>query len=234
MKKLLYLDTADVDAVARLCDSTAISGVTTNPSLMAKTEKGDYLTRLARLASTLDLYGSGIDHKKHLSVEVTSTDPSEMLDEAIKIHMHLTRLKCHWIDFYVKIPVGHQYLGVISRLNHMKVNVNATAIMNFSQAKLASEAGAKIVSFFYNRIKDGGGDPHAELAQWRDYQSNNYLYHTRVICGSIRKPEDVWRCWNEGADIVTAAPGIVEAMCSHPETTKAVDQFTKDIQAWRS
>lgn len=239
MKKLLLLDSANFYAARAFCSSDAVSGVTTNPSLMAKEGKGDYIDKLKHIANELGIHGEKSGQKKHLSVEVTSLEPGAMVGEAINLH---AGLKDFPVDLYVKIPIGAEYLEVMTDLSHLKIRVNATAIMTYAQAKLATDAGASIVSFFYNRMKDGGVDP-AEISKFSHFcvtaknqaiVTSDHDRFASIICGSIRKPEDVLACWDLGADIVTASPKIIEELCSHPETTKALDQFKKDIDAWRS
>jgi len=225
----LYLDTANLEEITRVAETTAISGITTNPSLMAKEEKGDYIEKLQKIAAVLD-------DEKHLSVEVITLDPVEMLRQAIELAQEV-----RGVDLHIKIPVMLDTLPVITKLTYEHgINVNATACMTAEQAKMALDAGAPVVSFFYNRMKDGRLDANHELYRfWQefniDFDSESSIKESNncdVICGSIRKPADVLSCWESGAQIVTASMKIIEQMITHPQTDKAIQDFQKDIEAW--
>ena len=242
MKKLL-LDSANIDEITLVSCTSAISGVTTNPSLMAKESKGDYNTRLTEIAMTLN-HGAAKDKEKHLSVEVITTDPIEIEEQAVELYDMLGSRNFPRIDLHIKVPVTIENLNIITRLENRKIKVNATACMMPSQAKLAMDAGASVVSFFYNRMKDGGDNAAAETIaefdrvrkgpqEWQAYGKSLSDYNDcKVICGSIRTPEDVTECWNHGADAVTVPMRIVELMMEHPQTDLAITRFQEDIDKW--
>ena len=217
----LYLDTANIDEIKRLTRTTAISGVTTNPSLMAKEEKGDYVGKLKEIAEeTIGM---------HLSVEVITLDPREMVKQAIELRDELKD-----VDLFIKIPITLDNLTVISHLEvNEKIKVNATACMTADQAKMAMDAGASVVSFFYNRMKDGHLNADREIRMFH-IDAMHRLSHSgcNIICGSIRKPEDITACWAAGADIVTASMKTIEQLISHPQTDKAIQGFQEDIEKW--
>lgn len=223
--KYLYLDTANINHIRQYVKTDAIAGVTTNPSLMAKEEKGVYIKKLVEICEIIEEHASS---RKHLSVEVTTLDPHDMCMQALTTRDALKGYSK--IDLYIKIPIAAATLPVITRLADHGVKVNATAAMNLLQAKLAEDAGARIVSFFYNRMLDRGIDADREI--------NNYIHNFRrsplVICGSIRKAVDVQKCWMAGSDIVTASVKVIEEMAFHPGTEEAINQFQKDIDAWLS
>lgn len=248
MSGRLLLDSANLGDIRRISHTDAIAGVTTNPSLIAKTEKGDYIERLELIAKIL---GQGCHQKnvnrKHLSVEVITTDPHRMFIQAKKI---AERLKdyAQWIDLHVKIPVTVDTLRVITDLERgWHVNVNATACMMPSQAKMAMDAGASVVSFFYNRMKDGGDvSPSYTIREFAELRPRQDLlmttsfvperglsnYDCQIICGSIRKPEDVMLCWDAGADFVTVGMHIIELFMKHPQTDLVIENFQRDIDGW--
>lgn len=223
---LLFLDTANIEEIKRLIRTSAISGVTTNPSLMAKESKGDYLDKLCEIADAVRGRGNYIE-SKHLSVEVTTLDPDEILREAEILDHNLPHVG---VDVFVKVPVTLGNLRVITYLTKNNIQVNATACMTALQAKMAADAGAQVVSFFYNRIKDGGENPDQVVSDYCFGSSER----AKVICGSIRSPKDVVSAWEAGADIVTASTKIISEMIQHPQTDKAIAQFQKDIDSWRS
>ena len=151
--KTLFLDTANIDEIRRLILSDAIQGVTTNPSLMAKEAKGDYIKKLKEIAFLIGAAGvSGASgRRKHLSVEAIGTDHKVILDQGFRIHESLFTFG---VNLYVKVPVMFDNLSVITELVRGGVMVNATACMNAIQAKLAADSGATIVSFFYNQKEE--------------------------------------------------------------------------------
>lgn len=254
MGKLL-IDTANLADIKRLINSNAFAGVTTNPSLMAKEAKGDYIQRLKEIVHEFPLDLDDV-HRKHLSIEVTTLDPSEMLDQARELHAEFTQQR--GIDLFIKIPVMVETLPVITELEAEEIRVNATACMTAVQAKMASDAGASIVSFFFNRMIDhqvyieknmkiARENARSELVTFcgREdfivpipYPPQEMAFRlpkeAQVICGSIRTPEDVRDCLLDGADFVTVPPKIIDMIVQHPKTVEAINQFQKDIEAWQS
>lgn len=217
--KMLFLDSANLDEIKQMVKTEAIQGVTTNPSLMAKEAKGGYVQRLNEICNVL----ADTDRRLHLSVEVITSDPEKMQEQAMLLRDSLPTT----VDLHVKIPVLFDTLPVITRLSNSRVKVNATACMTALQAKLAEDAGAEIVSFFYNRMLDGAVDADTEIQKYCEIRRNS-----QIICGSIRKPDDVRRCWRAGAEIVTASVKVIREMIAHPKTDEAVAQFQRDIDAW--
>jgi len=247
MKKL-FLDSANPDEIARVIKSSAISGVTTNPSLMAKTSNlgadGTFDYYLSRLDEIFSLMNTSFS-RKHLSVEVITSIPTEMLEQAEKIQERFNSNEKlnEKINLFIKIPVMVDTLDVITELEFKKIKVNATACAMADQAFLAQKANASTVSFFYNRIKDGGGDPDEELRRFCHLTppfdaftnfdgSVETLNKSFIICGSIRKPQDVHRAWENGANAVTVPMKILELLMKHPQTDKAVQSFQEDIDRW--
>jgi transaldolase len=228
----LFLDSANIDEVRRIAGTDAIAGVTTNPSLMAKEGKGDYREKLVEIALTLNQ----TTHMgpKHLSVEILTTNPSEMYAEAVDLWDALREFDR--LDLHVKVPVLLDTLPVITEITRdVDVKVNATACMTADQAYMAERAGAQCVSFFYNRMKDGKLDADAEINRfYRDYHytKNGPVEAPLIICGSIRQPADIIRCWENGADVVTVPMSIIEKFMFHEKTDEAVRKFREDIEKW--
>lgn len=219
MAKLL-LDSANIDEINELVKTTAISGVTTNPSLVSKEAKGNYIQRINDIISVLKQARRGL----HLSVEVLTAEPEKMEREAVDLY----NLWSPDISLHIKIPIMFETLPVMSALARRGIDVNATAAITAMQAKLAADAGAKVVSFFYRRGLDGDEDMEHEIAKYKGFSS------VPIICGSIRTPIDVERCWISGADFVTANYKVIRSMTTHPKTTEAIDKFNGDIKKWLS
>src|SRR3990167_3915438 len=174
----LLLDTANIDAIKKFAETGIIAGVTTNPSLMAKESKGDYVEKLKEIADALMLNRGGLSH---LSVEVTTLDPKKMIEEASQLN-EILRARGK-LDLHVKIPLMLETLEVIGWLHDMKIKVNATACMTALQAKLAQQAGADVVSFFYNRIKDGSGSPDQVLEEFQRIRgAKEHAGQMQIIC----------------------------------------------------
>jgi len=223
----LLLDSANLEEIKSIIKSNAVAGVTTNPSLVAKESKGKYIDKVLSIAQAIE--DSGTSQFKHLSVEAISTDPKEIEKQSIEISERFSELKLSKIDLFLKVPVTFQNLNVITALAYKGISVNATACMTAMQAKLASDAGARVVSFFYNRIKDGQGNPNEVIGEFMTMNHN-----AQVICGSIRLVQDVLKAWEFGADYVTASSKIIEKMTQHEQTDKAIAQFQQDIDSWLS
>lgn len=244
----LLLDSADVNDVREWCVSDAIAGVTTNPSLVAKQEKKDYKALLFDIASTLhqiEMTSGKMSpvRTKHLSIEPTTLDPKEILYQIYELDKFVNKFPT--VDLYFKVPVMKNMLPVISEaVRKLHVKVNATACMTGMQAKMASDAGAQIVSFFYRRAHDylnsivdrnnlpsyySFTEPSQALSSFNHLKGDN---KTRVICGSIREISDVYACFGHGADYVTAGPKVLEQLISHPKTTESVNKFQEDIEKW--
>ena len=222
--KELFLDSADVNEITRLLGTDAIQGVTTNPSLMAKQEKGDYTQRLVNICEAFQWFCGNA--RKHLSVEVISTDPKTMYHQA---HTLLDQLR-HFdkVDLHVKIPFMFETLETITKLSDEGFKVNATAIVTTLQAKMAHDAGARIVSFFWCRGRSAGEEMELEVGRFAKGLNRN----TRIIAGSIREPMDVYHAWMAGADIVTAPYSVIQQMTRHKVTDDSIAGFQRDIEAW--
>ena len=241
MKRALLVDTAEIEAIRHMMTTDAISGVTTNPSLISKEKNTSYIGHLREIVEIIEDSPTTLSgERKHLSVEVTSLDCDKMIEESRVLAQNLSSPR---INLFVKIPVSINNLSVITELTKMGISVNATACMTYTQAKLSADAGAKIVSFFFNRMFDMEKCPKTQMT--RDLALQNISkfstlerysrdrWTPQVICGSIRSTTDVIDCWTNGADYVTASPKIIVDLCRHPATDQAIDEFTRAFEEWR-
>ena len=235
-RKRIFLDSADIGEIEFWSRTDLVSGVTTNPSLIARSPKGDYLKLVDEICRVMAKRRRPLPGP-HLSVEVTEETSEEMVKQGNRM-CAMASSRC--VDLHVKVPIGPDYLEVITALSSGGVNVNVTACATFPQAQAAWFAGARDVSFFFNRMKDAGIDAVSEIAEYRDYLSAEIAAGTKssaipeIICGSIRKPEDIHTCWDAGADIVTVSDKILRTFITHPVTDTALKQFTEDFARWRS
>ena len=206
----LFLDTANQAEVEEAIKMGVISGVTTNPSLVAK-EGGDYLERVTYFCN---LVGGPI------SVEVLSTDAAGMLREArelAKLHENIV----------IKLPITAESLGVIKQLREEGIKTNATLCFSANQAILAARAGATYVSPFVGRLNDIGQDGMVLIEEIRTIY-RNFGYNTEIIVASIRNPRQVTEAALIGADIATIPFKVLQQMVNHPQTDLGIAKFEAD------
>jgi transaldolase len=214
----IFVDSANPEEIRKWLRQGVADGATTNPSIMFKDGVCDLEDGARELSTLLG--------ELPLSVEVTSNDPLEMLEQAREL--------ASWgANIVVKIPVinewGASCLGVIHALVQEDIKVNATAILSFNQAIMAAKAGATYVSIFAGRIGDEGGDPATvihHVRQWLD----RWGYQSRIIAGSIRGVMDIQVAAVAGADIITIPPQLIAKMVDHRYTRETVHQFIEDAE----
>jgi transaldolase len=220
MRKL-FIDTANLHDISSACKRGIISGVTTNPSLMSKERKGDYAGHMQRIAEICKK-----NNNIPLSVEVFATDQTEILEQALQLQLDIG-----YDNLNIKIPVGFDELETINNLATAGVRVNCTCCFTTSQLTLAAAAGARYVSFFYNRAKDSGENEIRTLTDTSQFIKVNGL-DCEIIAGSIRTPKDITNAWTYGAHIVTAGYNVIKEGTTHPGTQASVDQFLTDFKEW--
>jgi transaldolase len=243
----LFADTANLQEIERSLEQGIIQGITTNPSLMAKEPRSEYLVHLKKIVALAKAYGGNYS----LSVEVFSEEPREMIAQAEQF--------VHELDYAhlaVKVHVSHggaSNFRVVRELARRGLAVNCTACMTPMQAALAAASGARYVSLFYNRIRDGATDSHTDERQQAlaervieetDFSPDQVIRESRqllaehpaaeIIVGSIRTVLDIKHAALAGADIVTASPKLFVKAYSHYKTDEAVEQFLNDFARWRS
>ena len=219
----IFVDSANLLEIEEALERGFPSGITTNPSILAKEEKADFRDHINKIIELVQRYGYDIP----LSVEVFSTRPDEMITQAEDFVRHFG----HYPKLNVKIPVGWDELAVIRELRLRGIPVNCTCCMSYGQAMMAAAAGANFVSLFYGRIRDIGYDAASVV---RDVRATfrERSYPCEIIVGSIRHIADIGESFQSGADIVTVPPKFFRAMVSHPKTDEAVRQFVTDFQKW--
>ena len=218
----IFVDTANIADLEAALERGFASGVTTNPSILAKEERTEFTKHVGRIIDLLKGYGRPMP----LSVEVFTTDPDEMLSQAEQFvkdfkYPHLA----------IKVPIGWNELRVVAALRKRDIAVNCTACMSVNQAIMAASAGANYVSIFYGRIRDLGYDAKVVVEETsRAFKAAGIK--SEIIVGSIRHIRDVTDAIMCGADIVTVPPQFLKALCSHPKTDEVIGQFVSDFQKW--
>lgn len=210
----IILDTADVKAIRELYAIYPVSGVTTNPSILAK-EKRNPFEVLKEIRSVI-----GDDD---LHVETLGRDAETIVKEGERIVQELGD------NTYIKIPLTEEGLKAIRLLKEKGIKTTATAVYTLSQAYLAAMNGASFVAPYVNRIDNAGGDgPGVAIAIDQAFSVSEYPCH--VVAASFKNVKQVERLIEADAYSVTIPPDILRAMCKHPGTDEAVLKFEKDFE----
>lgn len=217
----LFVDTANIDDIKKAFERGVVSGVTTNPSLMAKEPKTNYVEHMKRICEVIEPYDA-----PPLSVEVFCKDVDGMYDQA-----HELIEQIGYSNINIKIPIGSEELKVISKLSKENVRVNCTCCFTPEQLALGALAGSRYVSLFYNRAIDAEETPQTSLAAAQTVIIKNEL-DCEIIAGSIRKPFDICDVWLQHGNIVTAGYNIIEQAFDHPGTKASVEGFMNDFKDW--
>ena len=218
----VFVDSANLGYLEQALARGFVGGITTNPSILAKEERMDFVEHIHRIIALIRRFGTDVP----LSVEVFVEDSVEMLDQAVKFVAEFG-----YPQLAVKVPIGWNELKVIADLRRRDILVNCTCCMTFNQATMAALAGANYVSLFWNRIRDGGADPRTVVVDTAAALRRAGL-RSEIIVGSIRHADDVADAFVAGADIVTVPPQFLPLMTEHPKTTEAVQQFLADFRRW--
>jgi transaldolase len=208
-----FLDSADIDEVKQAADSGLIDGVTTNPSLIAKTGR-PYQAVLREICAIVD---------GPVSCEVVATDAPAMLEEGEK----LARLHPNIV---VKCPLLPEGLKAARALSQRKIKVNVTLVFTALQALAAAKCGAAYVSLFVGRLDDIGQDGLGMVAQTVRILAN-YHYSTQVLVASIRNLTHLVRAAEIGAHVATIPFNVFTQLLHHPLTTAGLERFLGD---WRA
>jgi len=211
----LFIDTANIDEIKKANEMGVISGVTTNPSLIAK-EGRNFREAVAEIASIVDGPISG-------EVKATTIDAENMIKEGreiASIHKNMV----------VKIPMTIEGLKAVKVLSSEGIKVNVTLIFTANQALLAAIAGAAYVSPFLGRLDDISS-PGIDLVETISKIFKIQGIKTEIIAASIRNPIHVTDCALAGADIATVPYNIIEKMTKHPLTDQGIIKFQKDYLA---
>ena len=209
----IFLDTASVEEIKAVLPWGIASGVTTNQKIFLTTSKGVDLKQ--RVMEILSLVNGP------LSVELTKTSGSD--DELIEEAREYASLSQNVV---IKVPMWGDGRGlrIINRLSKMGIKTNATCLITTNQVLLACKAGATYASIFFNRVKDSGGDPVQVISESRRIIDMGG-FKTKIIAGSIRKPEDVYQAVLAGAHIVTITYKVLVQMPYHWKTEETIKEF---------
>ena len=221
----IFLDTSKVKDITRFHRMGIIRGVTTNPSILLKEGVTGGMKGLEAASKQI----AELIHPYPLSVEVTTNDPHQMIEQA--------QLFSSWApNIAVKVtihgPEGElENLEVIHKLETKhNVRVNVTAMMSAQQCLLAALAGASYVSIFGGRVNNMGYNACGEISKLRKL-IDQFNLKAQIIVGSTREVLNVVEWLEAGAHIVTVIPSLVEGMLVHPYSKETVQMFLRDAAA---
>ena len=206
----LFIDTANVSEIKEAASWGVISGVTTNPSLVAK-EGRDFKEVVTEITKIVD---------GPISAEAVSSDAAGMVKEARELS------KWHK-NIVVKIPMNEEGLKAVSVVSKEGIKTNVTLVFSANQALLAALAGATYVSPFVGRLDDIGQDGMVLI---RDIMTiyQNYGFKTQIITASVRHPIHVTEAAKAGSHVATVPFKVLKQMFQHPLTDKGIAAFIKD------
>jgi len=209
-----FIDTANTSQIKELVAYNIISGVTTNPSLMAKEGISGKQNCHQRYIEICNLVNGPV------SAEVISTDCKGMLEEAYE-------LAALHPNIVIKIPMIKEGIKAIYELNNKGIKTNCTLVFSANQALLAAKAGATYVSPFIGRLDDINVNG-LELIKSIRTIFDNYNFETNILAASIRNEEHVIKCAEFGADYATIPYSLLDKLFDHPLTTKGLEIFLSD------
>ncbi len=208
-----FVDTADVAEIEDLAATGMVDGVTTNPSLVAKTGR-DFMDVLKEICAIVT---------GPVSAEVTATDFDTMLAEG-------RRLACLAPNITIKVPLTWDGLKACKALSDAGTAVNVTLCFSVNQALLAAKAGAAYISPFIGRLDDIGHDGMELVSEIREVYDNYPDLETKILVASIRTPLHLRQAALIGADVATLPPGVLRKLADHPLTDKGLAAFLADWQ----
>ncbi|MFN8672375.1 MAG: fructose-6-phosphate aldolase [Candidatus Sericytochromatia bacterium] len=208
----LFIDSANIDEIKEVAGWGVISGVTTNPSLIAKEGK-DLKTVVSQICRIID---------GPVSVEAIGLRTEDMIKEG--------REYASWNpNVVVKLPMTEQAIKATKILSSDGIKTNITLVFSANQAMLAAIAGATFISAFIGRVDDAGGNGVALVKEIKSV-FDHFVYDTQIISASIRTPQHVTEVAKIGSDISTIPYKVLKQMFQHPLTDSGIKRFLEDWQ----
>lgn len=209
------IDDADIAKIKDIYNTFAVDGVTTNPSILAKSGRQPYevLTEIREFI--------GPDAELH--VQVIAQDAEGMVRDGHRIVEVLGK------NTYVKVPTTKEGLRAMKMLHGEGIRVTATAIYTRMQAFLAAKAGADYAAPYVNRIDNLGGDGVKTAQDIHDIFRKNGL-NCQVLAASFKNSQQVQELCEYGIGAATISPDVIEALIKNDSVTMAVEAFVKDFE----
>lgn len=211
----IFLDTASATEIRELLSKGIGDGVTTNQKIFLSEGNVDFKLRVLEICN--------MKRDWPVSVETTTKGFDELVSEA--------RMYAKWHkNVVVKVAMDKDGVGlkVVKELHEEGIRTNMTVMVTLNQLFLAAKAGASYVSLFFNRARDAGLDPVKTIHEITPFLEKES--ESRLIVGSIRKPEDVEEIVSAGAHIATITPKVLQAMTFHSKTEETIKEFD---DAWK-
>jgi transaldolase len=209
----IFLDTASAKEIREILQWGIISGVTTNQKIFSAEKGCNFRDRVFEILSLVD---------GPLSVELTNTCGSDddLVEEAVEYSAWNPR------NIVVKVPMfgDGRGLRVVNRLRKKNIKTNVTCLITVNQVLLAANAGATYASIFFNRVRDAGLDAVKTIQESMQILREGGL-STKIIVGSIRKPDDVHEIAVAGPHVITIPYKILKQMPIHQKTEDTIKEF---------
>lgn len=205
-----FADTAEIDDIRELASTGLLDGVTTNPSLIAKSGR-DFMEVTKEICGLTD---------GPVSAEVVALDHETMMKEA-EILRKIADNVC------IKVPLTIDGLKTCNALTMDGTMVNVTLCFSANQALLAAKAGATFVSPFVGRHDDNGSNGMDLIRDIRQIY-DNYDFETEILVASVRHATHVLESALIGADVMTAPPAVIKGLFKHILTDKGIEGFLAD------
>jgi len=206
-----FIDTADIAEIKALAATGLLDGVTTNPSLIAKSGR-----RILEVIAEICAVVPG-----PVSAEVAATEYDQMMREA-EVLRHIAT------NVAIKVPLTPDGLRACKTLSGQGTMVNVTLCFSAAQALLAAKAGATFISPFVGRLDDVGQDGMELIAEIVQIYDNYPALTTEVLVASVRHPIHVIQAAKLGAHVATLPPAVLRALYNHPLTDKGLAAFMAD------
>ena len=207
----IFIDSADVADIREAASLGMVDGVTTNPSLVAKTGRSfkEIITEICDLVDG------------PVSAEVTAVDAKGMVEEGTEY--------AAWADnVVIKVPLTREGLKACKQLSSDGIGVNVTLCFSANQALLAAKAGATFISPFIGRLDDIGHDGMQLIEDICTIYDHYDHLDTEVLVASVRHPRHVTEAAKLGADVATIPFPVLDKMLHHPKTDSGLERFLKD------
>lgn len=208
-----FVDTADVKEIKELSETGLLDGVTTNPSLIAKSGR-DFIEVVKEICAITD---------GPVSAEVTALDAPGMIKEGEKLAKIAKNIA-------IKVPLTWEGLKACKHFTSKGTMVNVTLCFSAAQAILAAKAGATFVSPFVGRLDDVGQDGLSLIREICEIYQQYPDFQTQVLVASVRNPIHIVESAKMGAHVATLPPSVMKQLAQHPLTDKGLAGFLADWQ----
>lgn len=208
-----FIDTADINDIKELAATGMVDGVTTNPTIIAKSGR-NFLEVIKEICDIVP---------GPVSAEVIATEAAQMIAEGKKLHKIAKNVT-------VKLPLTWDGLKACKALSSEGIMVNVTLCFSAAQALLAAKAGATFISPFVGRLDDIGQDGLGLIDEICTIYSQYDALETKVLVASVRNPIHITEAAKMGAHVATLPPSVLRQLVQHPLTDKGLAAFMADWQ----